>query len=81
MPKSFSEEEIKVIQTCIIKKNFNLAAFHILNKSMLDTIAEEEKQDHIERLAFLLEDTSPHWPDLKADIVRIIAEKFLEDEQ
>lgn len=80
MPKSFSEEEIKVIQTCIIKKNFNLAAYYILNKSMLENVQEEEKQEHIERLAFLLEDTSPHWPDLKADIIRIIAEKFLGEE-
>lgn len=80
MPHSFSEEEIKVIQTAIIQKNFNLAAYHMLNKSMLKDIPEEEKQEHIERLAFLLEDTSPHWPDLKADIIRIIAEKFLGEE-
>jgi len=80
MPLSFSEEEIKVIQTNLIRKNYNLAAFHILNKSMLNHYKEEEKQEHIEKLASLLEDTVPYWPDLKADIVRIIAEKFLPEE-
>jgi hypothetical protein len=73
----FSEEEIKVIQRCLIRKDYTLAAFHILNKSMLSQYVEEEKQERIEGLAFLLEDTVPFWPDLKADIVRIIAEKFL----
>lgn len=78
MPNSFSDEEIKQIQSCIIKKDFNLAAFYILNKSMLETFPVEERQERIERLAFLLEDTSPHWPDLKLDIIRIIVEKFTE---
>lgn len=78
MPHSFSDEEIKLIQTCIIKKDFTLAAYHILNKSMLANYPDEEKQERIERLAFLLEDTSPHWPDLKMDIIRIIVEKFTE---
>ncbi|MDF2454445.1 MAG: hypothetical protein K0R51_438 [Cytophagaceae bacterium] len=78
MPKSFSDEEIKLIQTCIIKKDFNLAAFHILNKSMLENYPAEEKLEQIERLAFVLEDTSPYWPDLKMDIIRIIVEKFTE---
>ncbi len=80
MSKSFTDEEIKLIQTCIIKKDFNLAAFHILNKSMLETFPAEEKQEQIEKLAFLLEDTSPYWPDLKMDIIRIIVEKFTEGE-
>ena len=78
MPNSFSDEEIKRIQTCIIQKNFTLAAYHILNKSMLDKFPVEEKQERIERLAFVLEDTSPYWPDLKTDIIRIIVEKFTE---
>jgi len=80
MPLSFSEEEIKVIQTALIRKNYNLAAFHMLNKFLLNQYQEEEKQEHIERLAAVLEDTVPYWPDLKADIVRIIAEKFLPEE-
>ena len=80
MPLSFSEEEIKVIQTALIRKNYNLAAFHMLNKFLLNQYHEEEKQEHIERLAAVLEDTVPYWPDLKADIVRIIAEKFLPEE-
>jgi len=80
MPSSFSDEEIKRIQTCIIKKDFNLAAYYILNKSMLDQYLPEEKQERIENLAFLLEDTSPHWPDLKMDIIRIIVEKITEEQ-
>ena len=80
MPNSFSDEEIKRIQTCIIKKDFTLAAYHILNKSMLNKYPVEEKQERIERLAFLLEDTRPYWPDLKMDIIRIIVEKFTEGE-
>ena len=80
MSLAFSEEEIKVIQTCLIKKNYNSAAYHMLNKSMLHQYAEEEKQEQIEKLALLLEDTVPYWPDLKADIVRIISEKFLPEE-
>lgn len=80
MSLSFSEEEIKVIQTALIRKNYNLAAFHVLNKWMLNQYKEEDKQEQIEKLALLLEDTVPYWPDLKADIVRIIAEKFLPEE-
>ncbi|MBC7488406.1 MAG: hypothetical protein H7282_16835 [Cytophagaceae bacterium] len=71
---------MKVIQTALIRKNYNLAAFYMLNKSLLSQYQEEEKQDHIERLAAVLEDTVPYWPDLKADIVRIIAEKFLPEQ-
>ena len=76
---SFSDEEIKHIQTCLIHQDFNLAAFYILNKSMLNSFKPEEKQGRIEKLGELLQETSPFWPDLEVDIVRVIAEKFLEE--
>lgn len=75
---SFSDQEIEFIQRCLINKDFTLAAFHMLNKSMLSTYRDDEKQERIERLAEVLEETSPLWPDLEVDIVRIISEKFLE---